>query len=126
MVQKSGGEYVRFFLANGRADGASGAPLTKSHGRLRVDDRCILSGIIFVNPNGSRWRGSPKEDGPYKTLYNRWKPRSAKVIFACMMAGLDRRYLPRGPLYREQFGRLKKGGGRLIGRTDQPHLSGPI
>lgn len=40
---------------------------------LRVDDRRVLSGIIFVNRNGLRWRDAPKEYGPAKTLYNRWK-----------------------------------------------------
>ena len=28
----------------------------KSHGRKRVDDRRVLSGIIFVNRNGLRYR----------------------------------------------------------------------
>lgn len=45
----------------------------KSHGRERVDDRRVLSGIIFVNRNGLRWRDAPREYGPAKTLYNRWK-----------------------------------------------------
>src|SRR3546814_5207942 len=45
----------------------------KSHGRARVDDRRVLSGIIFVNRNGLRWRDAPREYGPAKTLYNRWK-----------------------------------------------------
>ena len=45
----------------------------KSHGRERVDDRRVLSGIIFVNRNGLRWRDAPKDYGPHKTLYNRWK-----------------------------------------------------
>ena len=31
----------------------------KSHGRPRVDDRRVLSGIIFVNRNGSRWCDAP-------------------------------------------------------------------
>ena len=43
------------------------------HGRPRVDDRRVLSGIIFVNRNGLRWRDAPAEYGPAKTLYNRWK-----------------------------------------------------
>jgi transposase len=30
-------------------------------------------GIIFVNRNGLRWRDAPREYGPAKTLYNRWK-----------------------------------------------------
>ena len=31
----------------------------KSRGRARVDDRRVLSGIIFVNRNGLRWRDAP-------------------------------------------------------------------
>ena len=60
----------------------------KSHGRPRVDDRRVLSGIIFVNRNGLRWRVAPREYGPPKTLYNRWKRWSDKGIFIQMMEGL--------------------------------------
>ena len=60
----------------------------KSHGKPRVDDRRVLSGIIFINRNGFRWRDAPKEYVPHKTLYNRWKRWSDKGIFARMMAGL--------------------------------------
>ena len=60
----------------------------KSHGKPRVDDRRVLSGIIFVNRNGLRWRDAPKEYGPHKTLYNRWKRWSDKGIFARIMTGL--------------------------------------
>ena len=60
----------------------------KSHGRERVDDRRVLSGIIFVNRNGLRWRDAPREYGPAKTLYNRWKRWSDKGIFIPMMEGL--------------------------------------
>ena len=34
-----------------------------SRGRVRVDDRRVLSGIVFVNRNGLRWRDAPKEYG---------------------------------------------------------------
>jgi transposase len=60
----------------------------KSHGRPRVDDRRVLSGIIFVNRNGLRWRDAPAEYGPPKTLYNRWRRWSGMGVFARMMAGL--------------------------------------
>ena len=43
----------------------------KSHGRPRVDDRPVLSGMIFFNRNGLRWCDAPREYGPPKTLYNR-------------------------------------------------------
>lgn len=38
----------------------------KSHGKPRVDDRRVLSGIVFVNRNGLRWRDAPKDYGPHK------------------------------------------------------------
>ena len=60
----------------------------KSHGRPRVDDRRGLSGMIFVNRNGLRWRDAPKDYGPNKTLYNRWKRRGQMGVFTRMMEGL--------------------------------------
>jgi transposase len=35
-----------------------------SHGVPRVDDRRIISGIIFVIQGGLRWRDAPREYGP--------------------------------------------------------------
>src|SRR5215218_8188374 len=63
----------------------------KSHGKPRVDDRRVLSGIIFVNRNGLRWRDAPREYGPAKTLYNRWKRWGEKGVFIAMMDGLSTR-----------------------------------
>ena len=60
----------------------------KSHGVPRVDDRRVLSGIIFINRNGLRWRDAPREYGPHKTLYNRWKRWSDMGVFARIMTGL--------------------------------------
>jgi transposase len=60
----------------------------KSHGKPRVDDQRVLSGIIFVNRNGLRWCDAPKDYGPHKTLYNRWKRWGEKGIFLQMMEGL--------------------------------------
>ena len=60
----------------------------KSHGRPRVDDRRVLSGIIFINRNGLRWCDAPLEYGPPKTLYNRWVRWSRMGVFARIMEGL--------------------------------------
>ena len=60
----------------------------KNHGKPRVDDRRVLSGIIFINRNGLRWCDAPKEHGPHKTLYNRWERWSDMGVFAWIMAGL--------------------------------------
>ena len=48
----------------------------------------VLSGIIFIHRNGLRWCDAPKEYGPPKTLYNRWKRWSDKGVFARIMEGL--------------------------------------
>ena len=61
----------------------------KSHGKPRVDDRRVLSGIVFVNRNGLRWRDAPAAYGPHKTLYNRWKRWSDAGVFVRMMEGLS-------------------------------------
>lgn len=61
---------------------------TKSHGKPRVDNRRVLSGIIVFNRNGLCWRDAPKEYGPAKTLYNRWKRWSDNGVFARIMFGL--------------------------------------
>jgi transposase len=45
----------------------------KVRGRARVDDRRVLSGIIFINRNGLRLCDAPVESGPPETLYSRWK-----------------------------------------------------
>ena len=60
----------------------------KSDGKPRGDDRRVLSGIIVINRNGLRWCDAPKEYGPAKTLYNRWKRSGEKGVFARMMEGL--------------------------------------
>ena len=43
-----------------------------SHGVPRVDDRLIVSAIIFVIKNGLRWRDAPRTYGPHKTIFNRF------------------------------------------------------
>lgn len=59
----------------------------KPHGKPRVDDRKVLSGII-VTRNGLRWRDAPSAYGPSKTLYNRWVRWSRKGIFARLLIEL--------------------------------------
>jgi putative transposase len=59
-----------------------------SHGVPRVDDRRIISGIIFVIRNGLRWRDAPREYGPHKTIYNRFIRWSRLGVFNKIFAGL--------------------------------------
>ena len=43
-----------------------------AHGVRCVDDRRVVSGIIFVIKNILHWRDTPSECAPHKTLYNRF------------------------------------------------------
>jgi putative transposase len=61
-----------------------------SYGVPRVDDRRVVSGIIYVIRHGLQWRDAPAAYGPYKTLYNRfvrWSPLGVfDRIFAAQVA----------------------------------------
>ena len=59
-----------------------------SHGVSQVDDRRVISGIIFVITNGLRWRDAPKESGPHKTIYNRFIRWSRLGVFNQIFAAL--------------------------------------
>lgn len=59
-----------------------------SHGVPRVDDRKVVSGIVFVIRNGLRWRDAPLDYGPHKTLYNRFVRWSRMGVFDRIFAGL--------------------------------------
>lgn len=61
----------------------------KSRGLRRVDDRRVLSGIVFVVRNGLRWRDAPVAYGPPKTLYNRWVRWSRMGVFSRIFAALS-------------------------------------
>ncbi len=53
----------------------------KSHGIARVDDRRVISGIIYVLKNGLQWKDSPQAYGPHKTLYNRFRRWTELGVF---------------------------------------------
>jgi transposase len=59
-----------------------------SHGIARVDDRRVISGIIFVIRNGLRWRDAPVDYGPHKTIYNRFVRWSRIGVFNKIFAEL--------------------------------------
>jgi transposase len=60
----------------------------KSRGKPRVDDRRVFRGIIFIQRNGLMWKHAPREYGPSKTLYNRWKRWSRMGVVATIMTEL--------------------------------------
>ena len=61
-----------------------------SHGKPRVDDRRVLSGIVYVIRNGLMWRDAPVSYGPYKTIYNRFIRWSRMGVFAHILIELTK------------------------------------
>ena len=60
----------------------------KPRGVPRVDDRRVISGIIFCLKRGYRWSDVPAEYGPAKTLYNRYKRWSEAGVFGQIFEAL--------------------------------------
>ena len=60
----------------------------RSRGLLRVDDRRVISGIIYVIRHGLQWRDVPRGYGPHKTLYNSFVPWSRLGVFERIFAAL--------------------------------------
>lgn len=57
-------------------------------GARRVDDRRVISGIIFVLRSGCRWKDCPAVYGPPTTIYNRFNRWSWKGLWARIFAEL--------------------------------------
>jgi transposase len=62
-----------------------------SHGVERVDDRRVISGIMYVIRNGLQWKDAPQAYGPHKTLYNRFVRWSRMGVFNRIFAELAKR-----------------------------------
>ncbi|WP_419248195.1 IS5 family transposase [Seohaeicola saemankumensis] len=99
----------------------------KSHRKPRIDDRCVLSGIIFINNNGSRRSDAPEVCGAPKAPYNRLKRWNRVGVFAKNLTELAAQTqetkvimidAPHAKAHRTTSTlRFKKGRGRLIRRT---------
>jgi putative transposase len=59
-----------------------------SHGIQRVDDRRVVSGIIYVIKHGLQWKDAPVGYGPHKTLYNRFIRWSRMGVFNRIFSAL--------------------------------------
>jgi transposase len=60
-----------------------------SHGVPRVDDRRVVSGIVYVIRNGLQWKDAPTAYGPHKTLYNRFMRWSRLGVFDKIFVALS-------------------------------------
>ncbi|MBY3348370.1 transposase [Rhizobium laguerreae] len=95
-----------------------------SHGIPRVNDRLILSGIIFVLRNGLRWRDARREYGPHKTIYNRFICWSTLGVFNRIRTDRqtgqaravdDRRYPLESPPHRSRVASFPRSPTKRLG-----------
>ena len=61
---------IRLFLLSERRMARISPCFPLSHGVPRVDDRRVISGIVYVIRNGLQWKDAPPGYDPHKTLYN--------------------------------------------------------
>lgn len=52
-----------------------------ARGPSRVDDRRVISGILYVLKSGCRWQDCPSDYGPYTTIFNRFNRWSQKAFW---------------------------------------------
>jgi transposase len=60
----------------------------KPRGLPRVNDRRVISGIVYVIRNGLQWKDAPRAYGPHKTLYNRFVRWSRRGVFERIFTAL--------------------------------------
>jgi transposase len=79
---------IRLFLLSERQIARISPFFPLSHGVPRVDDRRVVSGIVYVIKNGLQWKDAPAGYGPHKTLYNRFIRWSRRGVFDRIFAAL--------------------------------------
>jgi transposase len=81
-------EIIRLFLLSERQMARISPYFPLSHGVPRVDDRRVVSGIVYVIRNGLQWKDALRDYGPHKTLYNRFIRWSRCGVFDRIFAAL--------------------------------------
>ena len=76
------------FLLNERQMARIEPHFPLAHSIPRVDDRRVISGIVYVIKHGLQWKDAPKDYGPHKTLYNRFIRWSRLGVFDRIFAAL--------------------------------------
>jgi transposase len=76
---------------------------TDVRGKERVDDRKVISGILYVLRSGCRWKDCPPEYGPPTTIYNRFVRWAERGVWE--------------QLFRELAARGRSGGIQMIDST---------
>lgn len=92
------------FLLSERQTARISAHFPLSHGVPRVDDRRVMSGIVYVIKHGLQWKDASSGYDPHKTLYNRFIRWSRLGVFDRIM--IDAMHLK---AHRTAASLLKKG-----------------
>ncbi len=126
MAHPGGAAVVGRGVAEQGADAAGRAVLPAFSWGPRVDDRRVISGIIFVLRNGLRWRDAPLVYGPPKTIDNRFIRRSRPGVFNRILSRAGSRGQQAGPVdarCRASEGASHRGQPAQPGATpmDRPH-----
>jgi transposase len=91
---------IRLFLLSERQMARISPYFPLSHGIARVDDRRVISGIVYVIRDAqheacegyirsqAQWKDAPRGYGPRKTLYNRFIRWSRLGVFDRIFAAL--------------------------------------
>lgn len=79
---------AELFWLNDRQWAAIEPLLPKLGGKPRVDDRRVISGILYRFREGLRWRAIPAEYGPRTTLFNRFNRWSRRGLWQALFAAL--------------------------------------
>jgi transposase len=95
-----------------------------SHGIARVDDRRVISGIVFVIKNGLRWRDAPGDYGPHKTIYNGFVRWSRLGVFNKIFAELARKAGPHDQIARPPAHHAVHRWDRAL--LHEPKQKGPV
>jgi transposase len=96
-----------------------------SHGAARVDDRRVVSGIVFVLKCGLRRRDAPAAYGPHKTLYNRFVRWSRMGVFNRIFAALaEAAGIPETAMIEATHLKAQRTASSLLKKGLFPDLSG--
>ncbi|MEK8095485.1 IS5 family transposase [Methylocystis sp. IM3] len=79
---------TKLFLLSARQMARISPFFPLAHVVPRVDDRRVVSGIVYVIKNGLQWKDAPKGYGSHKTLYNRFIRWSRLGVFDRIFAAL--------------------------------------
>ena len=69
--------------------------LPRQRGNVKIDNRVVLSAILYVAEHGCKWRGLPERFGNWHTIYTRMNRWAKKGVLDRVFARLQQRQIIR-------------------------------